>query len=98
MWKRFLTSIPLAIPFRGGVNLHGDHLDAVPRRYADATEQTLQGDDGRLTETQEEEEGAAGGDEHGASCTQKTHKYYDVSVRLLLFYPFTSHFLFSITL
>lgn len=48
----------MSVPFRSRIQLHSHHLDAVPRSYTDATEQTLQGDDGRLAEAQEQEEAA----------------------------------------
>lgn len=90
--KWFWWKVSKLLPFRGGVNFHSDDLDAVPRRHANATEQTLQGDDGRLTETQEKEEGAAGGDEHRASCTrerdtpkQKTRRLEHVQLAWCLF-------------
>lgn len=46
-------------PFRSRVQFHGHHIDAIPCSYTDATEQTLQCNDRRLAEAQEQEEGTA---------------------------------------
>lgn len=47
------------LPFGRRVEFHGDDLNAVPCSNTDPTEEALPGDDGRLTEGQEQEEGAA---------------------------------------
>lgn len=57
----------LNLPFRSRVQLHGHHLNAIPRSYADTTEQALQGNDCWLAGAQKQEEGTACWDEHGAT-------------------------------
>lgn len=47
------------VPFRSRVQFHSHHLNAIPCRCTDSTEQTLQDNDCRLAEAQEQEEGTA---------------------------------------
>lgn len=62
-----MKSFQSLVPFRSGVQLNGHHLDAIPRSHTDATEQTLQSDDHCWAGTEEQQEGAAGWNKHGAT-------------------------------
>lgn len=58
------------VPFRGWVKLHRNDLQSVPSGHAGTVEETLPTYHGSLAEAQQQQEGAGGRGQHGATWTE----------------------------
>lgn len=59
-------------PLVGGIQLHRDNIQSIPRRDAGPTEQALPANHRRLAVAKKQEEAADCRDEHGTTCGDKT--------------------------